>query len=125
MAEIYKICVNNLAVNTTVNISVPASYSTRVYTNGAGCTVREQTKVVTFTSSVPSDDNFRIFYSYTVDYREDFQDDGIAPLIRSSFVTMPAGATSVTREVYHYIREDCPVDTGGGSYTYSDYPSEL
>ena len=110
MAEIYTVCVSNVATDATINMSVPASYSTRVY-DSQGCTVREQTKIVTFTSDVGSDDPYRIFYTYTLEYRTNFDSEG-APELQQAFVTMPAGSLSVTKQVYHYIRWDCPYDSG-------------
>ena len=110
MAINYKVCVDGAIEISSCDMIVPSSYDTRLYTNGAGCDVLEQTKVCEFTSSVPSDNSFRIFYQFWVDYKTNFEYT-TQGLRRVAFVTMPAGATSITATVFHYIKTTCQNDS--------------
>ena len=67
MAEIYRVCASGLAVDSEVTMSTSA-ISTRTFTNVVGCEVEEQTKIATFECDVASDEDFKIYYSYTVEY---------------------------------------------------------
>jgi len=119
MAETYKVCVSDSAVDSVVTMET-SGISTRTFTNVAGCEVEEQTKIATFDIDVASDDEFRIYYSYTVEYHSNGSSTG-APILHTTWVIMPAGAKTVTKQIYHYIKADCPSSSGeiidnGGEY---------
>ena len=110
MALNYKVCVDGAVEISSCDMIVPSTWDSRTYTNGAGCSVLEQTKVCEFTSSVPSDNDFRIFYQYWVDFKTNFEYTTQGQR-RIGYVIMPAGATSADLTVYHYIKTTCDNDS--------------
>ena len=97
MSQTYKVCTPAGAANSVVNISNGAcSPSWTTYTTG-DCNVYEKHRTLTFTSSVPSHTSFRIFYSYTVQYYENYDYTGQQTF--QAWVTMAAGRTTATASV--------------------------
>lgn len=107
MATIYKVCSATGSINALITMTSSAT-STRTYTNSSGCAVREISKILTFKASAPSVGNYQIYYTYYLEYSTQFHSDGPATK-QTGNVTMPAGATSVTKEVLTYVRTDCPI----------------
>ena len=97
MSQIYKVCTTLGSANSVVNITNGACSPSWTNYNTGDCNVFEKHKTLTFTSSVPSTNSFRIFYSYTVQYYENYDYTGQQTF--SSFITMPAGATVTTASV--------------------------
>ena len=98
MAEIYKVCVDGQAVNASITLSNGTCPASTINYQEGGCNIFEKWKTLTFTSNTPADNNYRIFYSVTVTYYTNYDQDG-SPVIQWGFITMPEGATIVTKQV--------------------------
>ena len=97
MAIYYKVCSEGFAVTSTITMSEGSCGNLRVYTNAQGNEVRETSKVLRFNTSVVSDNDFRINYTYT----KKFYINGIleSTITVNGIVTMPAGHSYTTKEV--------------------------
>lgn len=96
MAETYRVCYEGDYVDTSVTMT-QGSCQSRTYNSGL-CTVTDKTRILTFTSTQVSDEDFRIWYNYTVTYTTNGTVT-TGPVTVRDYVTMPAGTTSITKEV--------------------------
>lgn len=97
MSQIYKVCTTSGSANAVINMSNSSCASTWTNYTVGDCNVYEKRKTLTFSSNTPSSVSYRIYYSYTVTYMENYQVTGTQVFFDN--VTMPAGATSVTKQV--------------------------
>jgi len=109
MAVNYTICVSTVAQTTSVTMTNPSTCTSRTYTIG-DCTIREDSKTLTFNATLPSDGAYTIWYSWDITYEENGVNQGTDTM--NGFVLMPAGATQVTVEVLCYKRSECASDSG-------------
>lgn len=114
MAVNYTVCVSNEASTTSVDMSVATNNHSYSYTDRFGCDVLDVKRTATFTCSVPSDEDFTIYYTYLetkmVEFETEYED-----LIRTATITMPAGATTLTFDVLYTRRIICPVEVDGAA----------
>jgi len=113
MAVNYTVCVDNEATTTSVDMSVATNNHSYSYTDHLGCDVLEVLRTATFTCSVPSDEDFSIYYTYLESKMVDFEVE-YTDLTRTASVTMPAGATTFTADVLYTKRVICSYETDGG-----------
>jgi hypothetical protein len=124
MAKTYIICVDNEGVSTSIDVSILSGCVPRDYTDGSGCYVRAVEKILKFTTSVASDEPFTIYYKTTVEYYLNGVSEGSGVI--NGTVEMPAGATSIQRQVLCEKTIRCGDTHSGGILTiyleeYGDY----
>ena len=120
MATIYKICRDNVLTSTSINMTeINARTTTTQY---GDCEIDTSYVTLRFTTSVPSDDNFRIYYSWeSIECYEYGCQYDATPIINSAFITMLAGQTTAQVEVMTY-RFECCAGEGSGDVFVLDKP---
>jgi hypothetical protein len=117
MATIYKVCTAAGSANASINLSNGTCPSTWSVSAQGDCDVYQKYKTLTFTASIPSTSSYTIYYTYTVTYYENYE--LIDTQLNVGNVTMPAGATSVTKSVlcdYYAWCTSSDVPTERGEY---------
>ena len=110
MATLYKICVDGELATANITMTALGSTTTTIHTNLAGCEVRTTSQRYEFSASQPSDNAYRVFYQYWVDYKTDFEYT-TQGLRQENWTTMSAGQTSAVITVPTYILTRCPNDS--------------
>ena len=97
MAILYKICTATGSATASILLTNGTCATSFTHFTDGQCEVYEKRKTLTFTASLPSTENYYIYYSYTVTNYVNFDYDGVATY--NEKVLMLAGHTTVTTSV--------------------------
>ena len=121
MSKTYTVCVDDAAVATVATMTWVEDTPPIFDYDTAGCSVEEQFARYTFTTTVPSDEDYRIYFTYDVVRKVDGSITSTGSDL-VTYVTMPAGDTQVYKDVLLYTDKYCGTE---GATVKIDWLDEL